>query len=752
MEYGGTKAKAMKRTTRRGVGIVLTLSLLLTACGRDPTTAPDGMITLTVASYLGQSDGDVMRQGVPSDSAGLTGVTVAELRVFQGEIERFFDADGQQVDVTAPPPQLTPANGSVTLFLLPGTYSFELTALDDTIEPNTLAYGELLDQAISDATTVAIPLRSYVGSASLSDPRIVQPNEIFEVVLGVHPPGRTDLQVPLPDYEVTYVLSDETLRIGDSKLGIRLVAECRDITIDATVSDTFQHSVQANRTILVQDLCPPVGAAIGADLIPPFVNITGPAEGSSVVGPITVTGEVNDMQSGVDRVEIYEGVVLLGTATIDTTSVPSTWTFTFTPAQARTYAITALALDNAGNEARTARALEGSPTLGAELLWTRQFEPATGRGVALDPSGNVFVAGSTTGSLGGTNGGAFDVFLRKYDPVGDVLWTRQFGTEASEEAWAVAVDASGNAYVVGTTTVGVADDDVLLLKYDPDGALLWDRQFGSVEAEEDIGYGVAVDADGNVYVTGSTLGRIADDAVKTPVYDLFLRKFDPAGGVLWTQQVNAGDDIEGHGVAVDGSGSGAVYVTGYTRGTLGSNAYAIIRKFGLDGELLWGGDFTFGSTDLADGTENFGRGVAVDALGGVYVAGSTTGSVDGASFEDAFLLKFEPGGNPLWARRFGSSGRDTGTGVAVDESGRAYVTGSTRGSLEGTNAGGEDVFLRTYDPDGNVVWTRQFGTEANDFSRGVAVDATGNTYVTGTTGGSLDGTNTGGTFLRKYGP
>jgi hypothetical protein len=106
----------------------------------------------------------------------------------------------------------------------------------------------------------------------------------------------------------------------------------------------------------------------------------------------------------------------------------------------------------------------------------------------------------------------------------------------------------------------------------------------------------------------------------------------------------------------------------------------------------------------------------------------------------------------LWARRFGSSGRDTGTGVAVDESGRAYVTGSTRGSLEGTNAGGEDVFLRTYDPDGNVVWTRQFGTEANDFSRGVAVDATGNTYVTGTTGGSLDGTNTGGTFLRKYGP
>ncbi|MFO7654509.1 MAG: SBBP repeat-containing protein [Candidatus Krumholzibacteriia bacterium] len=742
----------MTRTTRGGFGLLLALSLLLAACGRETTTTvPDGTIALTVVSYLGHHDGEVTRQGVPSDAAGVTGVTVAELRVFQGETERFFDADGRQVGTTAPAPQLTPANGSVTLFLSPGTYSFELTALDDAVGPNTLAFGELLDQAIADATTVTIPLRSYVGSASLSEPRIVQPNEIFEVVLGVHPPGRPDLQVPLPDYEVAYVLSDEALRIGDSKLGVRLVAACRDISIGATVSDTFQNDVQANTTILVQDLCPTVGAGIGADLIPPFVSITDPAEGSSVVGPITVSGEVNDMQSGVDRVEIYEGVVLLGFATIDTTSMPSTWTFTFSPLQARTYAITALALDNAGNEARTARALEGSPTLAAELLWTRQFEPATGRGVAVDPGGNVYVTGSTTGSFEGTNGGV-DVFLRKFDPAGAVLWTRQYGTEASEEGWAVAVDVSGNAYVVGGTKIGNSDTDVLVLKYGPDGALLWDRQFGSVEADEDIGFGVAVDADGNAYVTGSTMGRIADDAVKTPVFDLFLRKYDPSGEVLWTQQVNAGADIEGKGVAVDGSGSGAVYVTGYTRGTIGSNAFAIIQKYGLDGELLWGGDLTFGSTDFADGTENFGHGVAVDALGDVYVAGTTSGSVDGTSFADAFLAKFGPGGDPSWTRRFGPSARDTGTGVAVDASGRVFVTGFTRGGLGGTNAGGEDAFLRTYDPDGNVLWTRQFGTETNDFSRGVAVDAAGHAYVTGTTGGSLDGTTTGGTFLAKYGP
>src|SRR5262249_25446536 len=139
---------------------------------------------------------------------------------------------------------------------------------------------------------------------------------------------------------------------------------------------------------------------------------------------------------------------------------------------------------------------------------------------------------------------------------------------------------------------------------------------------------------------------------------------------------------------------------------------------------------------------------------GVYVAGTPYGSLEGASAggSDAFVRKYDPDGFVLWTDQFGSAGSDAAQGVAVGSDG-VYVAGSLRGALEGTSSAGNfDAFVRKYDPDGNALWTRRFGTPDEDVARGVAAAADG-VYVAGSTYGSLRGATSAGSFdafVRKY--
>ena len=147
----------------------------------------------------------------------------------------------------------------------------------------------------------------------------------------------------------------------------------------------------------------------------------------------------------------------------------------------------------------------------------------------------------------------------------------------------------------------------------------------------------------------------------------------------------------------------------------------------------------------------------VDGNGNVHVAGSTTGILRGQSSSgggDAFVRKYDPQGNEVWTRQFGSSHQEYATGVAVDAAGSIYVAGQTSGTLSGqTGAGGSDAFLSKYDPLGNALWTRQFGASHSDYADDVAVDAAGNIYVAGLAEGALpsqDSSGNGLLFVRKY--
>ena len=105
-----------------------------------------------------------------------------------------------------------------------------------------------------------------------------------------------------------------------------------------------------------------------------------------------------------------------------------------------------------------------------------------------------------------------------------------------------------------------------------------------------------------------------------------------------------------------------------------------------------------------------------------------------------------------WTQQLGTSGHDYSYSVAIDSSGNAFISGYTTGSLDGTNAGGNDAFLSKYDSGGNLQWTQQLGTSASDYSYSVAIDSSGNAFISGFTTGSLDGTNAGAydAFLVKF--
>ncbi len=397
----------------------------------------------------------------------------------------------------------------------------------------------------------------------------------------------------------------------------------------------------------------------------------------------------------------------------------------------------------------------GGSWVGTKQLGTTADD--RGEGVAVDRSGNVYVAGTTFGDLEGSSSAPNgNMFLVKYDAAGTKQWTRQLGTTEGDQGSGIAVDTSGNVYVTGTTYGGLDGNtnaggaDMFLVKYDAAGTKQWTQQMGSTAS--DTGYSVAVDDNGNIYVTGQTQGNL-DGNTNAGSYDIFLVKYNAAGAKQWTQQLGTASYDDAAGVAVDRSGN--IYVSGATEG--GFDGYSnlgqfdsILVKFNDAGTQLW-------LRQLGTTANDFSYKVAVDGSGNAYVTGYTQGNLDvniNAGNYDMFLTKYDDAGTKQWTKLLGTTADDTGYGVAVDGSGNVYVTGSTGGGLDGnTSAGNDDIFLVKYNDTGTKQWTQQLGTTTDDVGAGVAVDGTGNIYITGYTYGGLDGNTSAGSwdmFLVKY--
>jgi uncharacterized repeat protein (TIGR01451 family) len=441
----------------------------------------------------------------------------------------------------------------------------------------------------------------------------------------------------------------------------------------------------------------------------------------------------------------------------------------------------------------------------------------TGFGIAVDALGNVFVTGQTGSTDFPTTPGAFQTmggggFVTKLNSTGsDLVYSTYLGP--SRGGFGIAVDAEGNVYVTGATgsvnfpvTEGAFQTtfrggpflgDAFVAKLNPEGSgLIYSSYLGG--SGDEGGLGIAVDNDGNAYIAGGTSSTnfpttegAFQPAFGGGPYDAFVTKVNANGSALVYSTYLGGNNWETPppnfcfagicagfgGIAVDESGS--AYVTGFTgssnfpitpgafqtslSGTV--NAFdAFVTKLNADGSGL------VYSTYLGGSNVDVGNGIKVDASGNAYVTGFTASadfpttpeafdmtcgtdgqcdSVFGSPIEDVFVTKLNADGNALtYSTYLGGRGNDFGFDIAVDSSGNAYVTGSTRSNdfplanpFQDVNRGGADVFIVKVNADGSTLSYSSFlgGTAdsglviGSDVGLSIAVDASGNAYVTGST-------------------
>ena len=380
--------------------------------------------------------------------------------------------------------------------------------------------------------------------------------------------------------------------------------------------------------------------------------------------------------------------------------------------------------------------------------------------IAIDSSGNSYVTGyfygtASFGSTTLTSSGDIDIFVAKLDSSGNWLWVKQAGGTSDDYGLGIATDSSGNSYVTGyfrgtasfgnTTLTSNGQDDIFVAKLDSNGNWLWAKKAGGTDWDK--GISIATDFSGNSYVTGYFYGTASFGDINltsSESYDIFVAKLDSSGNWLWAKKAGGTDYDYGFGIAIDSSGNS--YVTGYFRGTASFGNTTLtssgqddifVAKLDSNGNWLW--------AKKAGGTNNDeGRSIAIDSSGNSYVTGyfySVTASFGSITLTssgsyDIFVAKLDSSGNWLWVKQAGGNYWDMGYSIAIDSSGNSYVTGyfegtASFGTTELTSSGDYDIFVAKLDSIGNWLGAKKAGGTLWDWSNGIATDSSGNTYLTG---------------------
>ncbi|HSW00004.1 MAG TPA: choice-of-anchor D domain-containing protein, partial [Sedimentisphaerales bacterium] len=404
-----------------------------------------------------------------------------------------------------------------------------------------------------------------------------------------------------------------------------------------------------------------------------------------------------------------------------------------------------------------------------DLVWSRYLggsDRELGYGVATDSQGNVYVTGATrsSGWLGsGDYAGGYDVFVMKLTSSGGHVWSRYFGGSGYEGGTGLAVDSEDCVYITGDTTsdgwisrgfdtTRNGDTDAFVLKLSSDGELLWSSYVGGSSREG--GFGIAVDADGGVYVTGLTSSDVWDgwsfgNSLAGGV-DGFVVKLTSDGDAVCGRYLGGDGENYEFGYAIAADGVGGVYVAGATMSSdwLEEGEYAgggdgFVAKFTAD--LLspaWG-------RYLGGAGADYGWAMAVGSGGRVYVSGETSSSEWGGwefgtsnhGGIDAFVVELTANsGSPVWGQFLGGTGSQKAYGIAVGPQGHLYVTGETgfsdwlTGGLDLSYGGGDrDVFVAELNTAGSLLWSTYLGGAGFDYGWGIAADAAGSVYISGHT-------------------
>ena len=307
-----------------------------------------------------------------------------------------------------------------------------------------------------------------------------------------------------------------------------------------------------------------------------------------------------------------------------------------------------------------------------------------------------------------TSAGNTDIFVSKLNATGNLIWTKGMGSTSADVGNGIAVDATGNVYTTGTfqgtvdfdpnagvlSLTSAGGNDIFVSKLDSSGNLAWAKAMGGTGT--DVGFGIAVDATGNVYTTGDFNGTTDFDPNAGVLNlttignsDIFVSKLDSTGNLVWAKAMGGTNFEIGYSITVDATGN--VYTTGY-----------------------------------------FNRTADFDPNAGVL-------NLTSAGADNIFISKLDSTGNLAWAKGMGGTSFSIGRSIAVDAAGNVYTTGYFSGTADfDPNAGvsnlvttgGLDIFVSKLDPTGNFAWAKAMGGTTNDIGYGIAVNG-GNVHTTG---------------------
>lgn len=400
-----------------------------------------------------------------------------------------------------------------------------------------------------------------------------------------------------------------------------------------------------------------------------------------------------------------------------------------------------------------------------EFEWVQITAPDRrneGRAVDSDLLDNVFVAG-----FSGLSSGDDDVRVVKFDADNASLPTSVgLDSDSTEQGLGVSCDNLGSVYVSGFTfgVLGAANfgsRDIILCKFDDDLALQNIVQFGTAASEE--GRAVVADSNGNIYVAGVTEGILPNAVIDGTAggEDAFLIKFDSNLVVQWVRQLATPADEEANGVALDAQGN--IYITGCTHSVLPGNpsgtsnnsgSDAFISRYDSNGAIQW-------TRQIGSDDDACSNAIAFASDNKIYIAGSTMGdlplsNVSHVGMEDAFVCRWDSTGTLIWTRMFGTAEQEIAFGVDANDTGHPFITGTARSSLAGTNCQttfGDpslDIFTIGLTFLGDTTDGDQIGNSSDD--GGFAIDVSsiddGLVFVAGTSAGGAP-LSCGGNFAQR---
>jgi Beta-propeller repeat len=418
-----------------------------------------------------------------------------------------------------------------------------------------------------------------------------------------------------------------------------------------------------------------------------------------------------------------------------------------------------------GSQPFTSQRTSYVPVAGVYEAWVARYN-GTGNGndeaqaVAVDNSGNVYVAGTMFGS-----GTLNDIATIKYNSAGNQLWVAIYNDFDNPDAQlnAMTIDKSGNVYVTGWSGILYSYHDCTTIKYNPAGQQQWVARYNVQPRAYAEGVGIGLDDSGNIYVAArvdrsnttfcATIkynpageqqwvteyhGGANHDAPSAiavdhagnayvtgtteicPEYDYLTLKYNSTGQEQWVARYNGpgGHFDEAYAIAVDGSGN--AFVTGQSDG-LNGIGYATV-KYNTAGEQQWVARYD-------EGGSNYAYAIAVDGSNNVYVTGKV-----GPGYPDYGTIKYNSAGQQQWVARYNGppgSGPDVASAIALDGSGNVYVTGSS--SRTNFNFGDFGYATVKYNPAGQEQWVARYDEpqNASNEAAAIAVDNLANVYVTG---------------------